>query len=228
MVVELAWIESRFEYATRPPPHFNTLPVAGAPGWENFVKALPGVPWIRRKLWSPQWLRVVMNRHCRELVESLRPENLSVLEISGDEWGGLYPFKKYRLANYPEYDLCAALLDESFDLIIAEQVFEHLLWPYKAGRNVHQMLKPGGHFLVSTPFLVKIHGHPVDCTRWTPLGMQYFLAECGFPMDGIQTYSWGNRRCVRANWRKWPAYRPWHSLRNEPDFPVSVWALAKK
>lgn len=161
---------------------FNTLPIEGAPAWKNFVKALPGVPWIRRKLWSPQWIRVVMNRHCHELVESLKPENLSALEISGYEWGDIYQFKKFRSANYPEYDLCAAPLDETFDLIIAEQVFEHLLWPYKAVRNVYQMLRPGGYFLMSTPFLVKIHGHPVDCSRWTPLGMKYLLAEGGFPL----------------------------------------------
>ena len=28
---------------------------------------------------------------------------------------------------------------------------------------------------------------------------------------------------------RWRAFRPWlYSLRNEPEFPVSVWALARK
>ena len=210
------------------PSQFNTLPVEGAPAWRNILKALPGIPWLRRKFWSPQWIRFEMNRHCRKLVESLNPADLSVLEISGGEWRELYKFKKYRMVDYPAYDLCANPLDETFDLIIAEQVFEHLLWPYRAGRNAYAMLKSGGHFLVSTPFLVKIHAHPVDCSRWTPLGMKYFLAECGFALENVQTFSWGNRKCIQANWNKWPAYRPWHSLRNEPDFPISVWALAKK
>ena len=58
--------------------------------------------------------------------------------------------------------------------------------------------------------------------------MKYFLAEAGFPLDGVQAFAWGNRRCINANWWSWPNYRPWHSLRNEPDFPISVWALAQK
>ena len=39
----------------------------------------------------------------------------------------------------------------------------------------------------------------------------------------------GNRRCVVANFRGWPSWVRWkHTLRNEPDFPVVVWAFARK
>jgi len=34
---------------------------------------------------------------------------------------------------------------------------------------------------------------PVDCSRWTPLGMTYFLSEAGCPIEVIKTGSWGNR-----------------------------------
>ena len=58
--------------------------------------------------------------------------------------------------------------------------------------------------------------------------MKYFLAECGFDLERIQTASWGNRACIKANFNKW-ARRGWFgSLHNEPDFPVTVWALAQK
>ena len=58
--------------------------------------------------------------------------------------------------------------------------------------------------------------------------MKYFLAEAGFSLENTETGSWGNRSCVKANFNKW-ARRGWFgSLRNEPDFPVVVWALAKK
>jgi hypothetical protein len=108
-------------------------------------------------------------------------------------------------------------------------VFEHLLWPYRAGRNVHAMLAPGGNFLLSTPFLIRIHNNPTDCSRWTEVGMKYFLAECGFPLDGIQTWSWGNRSCVVGNFETFVRYRSrLHSLDNEPTYPVVVWALAQK
>lgn len=175
-----------------------------------------------------QWGRIVMRRESRRLVENLGPSRLRALEISGTFWAD-FPFKEYDSVCYPEYDLCTAALPQSFDLVIAEQVFEHLLWPYRAAAHVCQMLTPGGYFLVSTPFLLRIHNEPVDCTRWTETGLRHFLAECGFPLADIQTASWGNRACIKANFGWWARYHRWlHSLHNEPDFPVHVWALARK
>ena len=178
---------------------------------------------------TDQWARVVMNRETVKLLDGAEPKGRTTLEISGESWNRPGMFKEYRSVGFPEYDLCDRPLDATFDLIIAEQVFEHLLFPYRAGRNVYRMLNPGGAFLATTPFLLRIHGHPADCTRWTETGMKHFLAECGFPLETIQTGSWGNRRCVVANFKRWQIYQPWrHSLRNEPDYPVVVWALAFK
>jgi SAM-dependent methyltransferase len=175
-----------------------------------------------------KWSRVVMRSDCYQIIEGLSPQELSALEISGNYFMKA-SFKEYKTVHYPEYDICTSSLPEEFDLIIAEQVFEHLLWPYRAGKNVYQMLKPGGHFLVSTPFLVRIHNYPTDCTRWTEMGLKYFLAECGFPLEKIKTFSWGNRACIKANFTEWVRYRRRiHPLRNEPDFPYHVWALAQK
>lgn len=170
-----------------------------------------------------------MNREVRNLVMSLNPERLRTLEISGKAWATSNLFRSYESASYPEFDVCEQVLPKTFDLIIAEQVFEHLLWPYRAGRNVCSMIEPGGYFLVTTPFLLRVHQFPVDCSRWTETGMRHFLAECGFPLGDIQTGSWGNRSAVTANFKRWQIYQPWrHSLRNENEFPVVVWALARK
>lgn len=174
------------------------------------------------------WCRVVMNDTTRTMVSQLNPSQLDVLEISGCDWKPM-GFKSYEIAHYPDYDICQTVLNKKYDLIIAEQIFEHLLTPYKAAKNVYSMLSDNGYFLITTPFLIKYHGCPDDCTRWTETGMKYFLAEAGFPLDRIQTGSWGNKSCVKGNLRKWTRFRPWlHSLKNEPDFPVSVWALARK
>jgi SAM-dependent methyltransferase len=177
-----------------------------------------------------QWVRVVMYRECFRLIEGLAPEQLDVLEISAGDAFKRFPFKRYRETTFPDFDICTAALPGPYDLVIADQVFEHVLWPYRAARNVFAMLRPGGHFLVTTPFLIRVHpGGPIpcDCTRWTETGLRYFLAECGFPLDDTQTGSWGNRQCVRANFGRW-ANRGWGSLRNEAAFPVSVWGLAKR
>ncbi len=176
------------------------------------------------------WIRVVMNRETHHWISELRTEQLDVLEISGDFWMKReLEFRSYTSLWYPEFDICAEQTSHSYDLVVAEQVFEHLLWPYRAARNIHSMLRPGGYFLVTTPFLVRVHGCPNDCTRWTEQGMRYFLAECGFDLAEIRTGSWGNARSVRANFSRWVMYHPWlHSLRNNPLLPACVWAIARK
>jgi len=176
------------------------------------------------------WQRKVMYEETIRLVEQLGPGELDALEISGDRWRSLAKFKSYRSVDFPEYDLCIAPLPEQFDLVVADQVFEHLLWPYRAGRNVYEMVRPGGHFLVMTPFLVRVHAHPTDCSRWTETGIRHLLGECGFPMDLIRTGSWGNISCVRAELTRFRKYRRLfhHSLRDQPQYPIQVWALAKK
>ena len=176
------------------------------------------------------WQRKVMYEETQRLVNGLRPERLDALEISGDRWGSLAKFKSYESVDFPDYDVCVAPLPRQYDLVIADQVFEHLLWPYRAGKNVYQMVRPGGHFLVMTPFLVRVHPHPTDCSRWTETGMRHMLAECGFPLDQIRTGSWGNLSCVRADLIRFRKYRRlfMHSLRDQHQYPIQVWALATK
>lgn len=174
------------------------------------------------------WSRVVLNEKLNAYASGLASSGATCLEISGDEFSSL-PWNEYQSACFPEFDICHQALNETFDVIIANQVFEHLRYPRNAALNVYQMLKPGGIFILSTPFLVKIHLYPTDCTRWTPDGLKYFLHDAGWSLDDIETGSWGNRSCVIANFKKWRRFRRrLHSLKNEEDFPFVVWAYAKK
>jgi hypothetical protein len=93
---------------------------------------------------------------------------------------------------------------------------------------VYDMLRPGGYFVVTTPFLVRLHDSPIDCSRWTETGLSYLLQECGFAENDIQTHAWGNRACIKANFNAWRRYGWYRSLANEPNFPVVVWAFARK
>lgn len=174
------------------------------------------------------WVLLEMHRQCTAFIQSIEPQTKNVLEISAGRFWKQFPFKRYQATQYPGFDICSQQMDERFDLIIADQVFEHLLWPYRAGRNCYEMLADGGYLLISTPFLLRIHAAPHDCSRWTETGLRYFLAECGFDLEQIQTGSWGNRQCIKANFKRWAKKAPWSSMRNEPNFPVTVWAIARK
>jgi SAM-dependent methyltransferase len=200
--------------------------------WRTIARKFIGFNLAQSVIIGPehrQWLRIVMNQETHKLVSQMDYKSLSVLEISGDFWKDRFPFFKYKSVNYPEYDITKSPLNEKFDLIIAEQVWEHLKWPIRATKNVKEMLSSDGYFLVTTPFLVRFHPQPDDCSRWTETGLKYFLNEAaGFEIDKIQSGSWGNQRCVKSNLFLWRRYLPFfHSLKNDPFFPISVWALAK-
>ena len=176
----------------------------------------------RTRYW---WSRIVVDRETEAYVRSLDYQSLAALEISGKKWT-TFGFRSHTTAEWPEYDWCAGTVDGVFDIIIAEQVLEHVERPAAALQNAHAMLADDGVLLLTTPFLIKIHELPFDGYRWTPSGLEKLLNECGFAH--VETASWGNRRCVRANFDNWVEYKPWHSLRNEPRFPVIVWAFARK
>jgi hypothetical protein len=114
-------------------------------------------------------------------------------------------------------------------VVICEQVIEHVVDPVLAAENLRGLCSPGGHVIVSTPFLIRVHELPMygmrDYWRFTPRGLGMLLERAGLTVQTVG--SWGNRRCVTGNTDRWPAYRRWHSLRNEPDLPVQVWAFAR-
>ncbi len=176
-----------------------------------------------------EWVRKVMDEATDRHVRGLAYSGMDALEISGDKWKN-FGFRSYRSADFDTFDVCERpLASEAFDIVIAEQVLEHVLWPYRAVRHLHEMLKPGGVLVVTTPFLVKIHECPVDCSRWTALGLKHLLAEGGFALDQIESASWGNRTCAQGSFRRVPRYIPWfHTLENDRYFPMVVWAFARK
>ena len=178
---------------------------------------------------TEQWQRVVLNRAVDAYLASLGPSGLSAAEISGDAHAGR-PWMRYTSLNYPEFDLCAPLdISDRFDVVICEQVIEHVIDPRAAAANLRELSVPGGHVIVSTPFLVRVHELPAygmpDFWRFTPRGLDTLLKGAG--LDVARVEAWGNRSCVVGNFDRWPAYRRWHALGNEPDLPVQVWAFAR-
>jgi len=172
------------------------------------------------------WCRAVMNAETERLVRELGPSELDALEISGDAWSG-FGFRSYQSCHWPEFDVCKDRLPGNFDFIVAEQVFEHIRYPLQAARNIHRMLRGGGTFMITTPFLIKIHPMPNDYWRWTPAGLGALLEDAGF--GSIQVGAWGNRACVSANLGDWPVFNPEeHSLVAEADVPLVVWATARR
>src|SRR3989442_1659828 len=147
--------------------------------WGQIRRALGG----RDVLWS----RVVMNDCVERYVNTLNIGPMDALEISGDQWKTV-PFRSYQSVSFQEYDVCQKpLAMEKWDIIFLEQVLEHVRAPRAAVQHVWRMLRPGGILVVTTPFLIRVHDYPIDCSRWTEVGMKYLLAEAGFAPPPIRT-----------------------------------------
>jgi SAM-dependent methyltransferase len=171
--------------------------------------------------------RVVAYREIDAFLDRLSTGQLDALEISaGWKWRDR-PWRSFTEMNWPEHDICKDKLDRQFDVIIADNVWEHLAYPWRAARNVRAMLRPGGWFINLTPFLIRFHPIPIDCTRWTETGMRYFLEEAGFDIYKVTTGSWGNPSAVKSNFHRWSRAGWQRRLHNDPRFPVIVWAIAQ-
>jgi len=171
--------------------------------------------------------RTVAYREIDSFLDTLGSETCDALEISaGWKWRAR-TWNSFTEMNWPEHDICEHHLDRQFDVIIADNVFEHLKYPYRAAQNVRAMLRPGGYFINITPFMIRHHPIPLDCSRWTQDGMRYFLEEAGFDPEKVATGGWGNAAAVRANMRRWARTGWKRKLPNDPNFPVTIWAIAE-
>lgn len=69
------------------------------------------------------------------------------------------------------------LADESAGTIICLETFEHVFEVRRAFDEVYRVLKPGGLFILTSPFHFRIHGYPDDYWRMTPSCLGRML-EC--------------------------------------------------
>ena len=172
-----------------------------------------------------QWCRLVMNEEINRILSDLSPADCAAVEISGNLHADL-PWRSYERLSYPEFDVCSSVPDRTFDVVVCEQVLEHVRDPWAAVRTLRELCRPGGHVIVSTPFLIKVHNEPADYWRFTVPGLRLLLEEGG--LEVLSARSWGNRACARANLHHWVRRRPWQSMENEELFPIVVWAVARR
>lgn len=117
---------------------------------------------------------------------------------------GKMPYKNYILDNskvikYTGLDIETALVYDSavapdftwngkvmpfkgnqFECAIGTEVLEHCPEPETVLKEVYRVLKPGGVFFFTVPFLWNLHEVPNDEYRYTPFSLERHLKNCGF------------------------------------------------
>lgn len=70
--------------------------------------------------------------------------------------------------------------NSSFDTAFGTEVLEHCPEPKIILSETYRVLKNGGCFFFTVPFLWNLHEVPHDEYRYTPFALQRILKECGF------------------------------------------------
>lgn len=67
-----------------------------------------------------------------------------------------------------------------FDSVLSNQVLEHVFNPTEFLSEVNRILKVGGNFLISVPFVWDEHEQPYDYARYSSFGLKFLLEQHGF------------------------------------------------
>ena len=139
--------------------------------------------------------------------------------------------------NYPEVDMQNLPYgDNSFDLMISDQVIEHLEDPKKAIKESCRVLNKDGIAIHTTCFINYVHRCPEDFWRFSPDALRYLCKEFS---EILYCEGWGNRIAIllcflsdRFRFMRIPETR-WSIRRliatyNEERYPIVTWVVAKK
>lgn len=81
--------------------------------------------------------------------------------------------------------------ENSFDTVLAFNLFEHVFHFQRAPSEVYRVLKPGGRVLVAVPFLHEYHADPDDYVRFTDSGLKRIWESAGFHCTHIEAIGEG-------------------------------------
>lgn len=139
--------------------------------------------------------------------------------------------------EYPQVDMQRLPFgNEEFDLVISDQVIEHLADPKQAFAEAFRVLKVGGLGIHTTCFLNPIHYGPKDYFRFSCDGL---IALCPPSVEVIESGSWGNRLALLLMFLHDPFFRflqiperrgvrHWLAMYNEAKYPIVTWIVGQK
>jgi SAM-dependent methyltransferase len=95
---------------------------------------------------------------------------------------------------YADICECPEILNDSYDIVYSNNVFEHLNEPWKAAEEISRILKFNGLTIHTTVFSWRYHPVPVDMFRYTSDGLKYLFERTGKIITILSGYDIEKRR----------------------------------
>jgi SAM-dependent methyltransferase len=92
--------------------------------------------------------------------------------------------------------------DESIDVVISGQAFEHVPYFWITAAEMSRVLKPRGFLCLVFPSSGAVHRYPFDCWRFYPDSAQALTQFTGLQLIEADTEQSGFRKRVRTDWRE--------------------------
>jgi SAM-dependent methyltransferase len=133
----------------------------------------------------------------KQTLEPLSRHGYQAIEFGGSNGfvAGLLPGVSYEVApNAPDVDIqdLSSYRADEYDLVVLDEILEHVPRPWVAVEEVRRILKPGGCLLTSSPFMIAEHRVPMDYWRFTKDGLRVLLDQ----YSTVEAHSWGNQESV--------------------------------
>jgi len=78
--------------------------------------------------------------------------------------------------------------ENTFDSLVFFEVLEHVFNPDTFFNQIRKVVKPGGHCLVTIPFIWGEHEQPYDFARYSSFGLKHMFDEHGFEIIKHKKY----------------------------------------
>ena len=92
--------------------------------------------------------------------------------------------------------------DNSMDNCLSLNTLEHVYDDQFLIQEIFRVLKPGGTFFITVPWMFAVHGHPDDYSRHTPSWWKQVLSDAGYSSASILPLIWG-RHSTSASITGW-------------------------
>ena len=131
--------------------------------------------------------------HIKKMLDKCEIKKGKVLEIGAHKSPCIQPFPQSNFeycimgineniqhnipAMYGDITNCPHVQDNSYDVILSIDVFEHIMNPWKAASEIYRILKPKGMVYTLTVFSWRYHKSPNDYWRFTPDALELIFSD---------------------------------------------------